>query len=160
MLCIFRVTQPLFLGQLISYYSEGEPKAKEIYIYSAAIILCSMGNILFMHPFMFEILHMGMKMRTAACSMIYRKALRLSKTALGEATAGQVVNLLSNDVARLDLAVIFVHYLWVGPLETVVVTYFMYREVSISLFIYYELYEVKFDLFRLVLQRLWVLHSS
>lgn len=26
----------------------------------------------------------------------------------------------------------FVHYLWVGPLETIVVTYFMYQEIGIS----------------------------
>lgn len=33
---------------------------------------------------------------------------------------------------RLDLAVMFVHYLWVGPVETIVVTYFMYQEIGIS----------------------------
>lgn len=26
----------------------------------------------------------------------------------------------------------FVHYLWVGPVETIVVTYFMYQEIGIS----------------------------
>lgn len=71
----------------------------------------------------------GLKMRVGMCSMIYRKALRLSKSALGDTTAGHVVNLMSNDVGRLDLATIFVHYLWVGPLETLFITYLMYREV-------------------------------
>lgn len=33
---------------------------------------------------------------------------------------------------RLDLAVMFVHYLWVGPVETIVVTFFMYQEIGIS----------------------------
>jgi len=53
-------------------------------------------------------------------------------TALGETTAGQVVNLMSNDVNRFDVAVIFVHYLWIGPIETFVVTYFMWVEVGPS----------------------------
>lgn len=74
-------------------------------------------------------LHLGMKMRVAMCSIIYRKALRLSKNALGNTTAGQVVNLMSNDVGRLDLSILFVHYLWVGPLETLLLTYLMWREV-------------------------------
>lgn len=52
--------------------------------------------------------------------------------ALGEATAGQVVNLMSNDVNRFDVAVIFLHYLWIGPIETFVVTYFMWMEVGPS----------------------------
>jgi ATP-binding cassette subfamily C (CFTR/MRP) protein 4 len=53
-------------------------------------------------------------------------------TALGETTAGQVVNLMSNDVNRFDVAVVFLHYLWIGPIETCVVTYFMWREVGPS----------------------------
>lgn len=77
-------------------------------------------------------LHVGMKMRIAACSMIYRKSLRLTKNVLGDTTTGQVVNLLSNDVSRLELAVLFVHYLWVGPLEVVIVFFVMYREIQIS----------------------------
>lgn len=95
-------------------------------------MLCSALSVLFMHSFMLSNLHEGMKIRVSMCSMIYRKALRLSKNALGDTTVGQVVNLLSNDVGRLDLSVIFLHYLWVGPLETVVVTYLMYREVGVS----------------------------
>lgn len=82
-----------------------------------------------MHPYVLSQLHCGMKLRIAMCSMMYRKSLKLSKNALGETTVGQVVNLLSNDVSRLDLSIMFVHYLWVGPLETILVTYLMYREV-------------------------------
>lgn len=102
------------------------------YVYAGAVVLCSALTVLSMHTFMLSQLHVGMKIRLAMCSMIYRKALRLSKNALGDTTVGQVVNLLSNDVGRLDLAVLFIHYLWVGPLETVVVTYLMSREVGIS----------------------------
>lgn len=60
------------------------------------------------------------------------QALRLSMTALGETTAGQVVNMMSNDVGRFDMAIIFLHYLWIGPIETCVVTYFMWNEVGMS----------------------------
>lgn len=85
-----------------------------------------------MHTFMLGNVHLGMKIRLAMCSMIYRKSLRMSKNALGVTTVGQVVNLLSNDVGRLDLSIIFVHYLWLGPLETIIATYFMYEQIGIA----------------------------
>jgi ATP-binding cassette, subfamily C (CFTR/MRP), member 4 len=97
---IFRVTQPIFLGELINYYSTSGGDINEAYLYAGAVILCTALNVLFMHPYMLSILHCGMKLRVAACSLIYRKTLRLSKNSLGDTTAGQIVNLLSNDVGR------------------------------------------------------------
>lgn len=111
-----------------------------------------------MHPFVLGQLHCGMKIRVAVCSMIYRKALKLSKNALGDTTAGQVVNLISNDVARLDLCIMFVHYLWVGPLETIVITYLMYREVSELQRRCEEYRQLPFLPFRLAFRHLLVLH--
>ena len=50
------------------------------------------------------------------------QCLLLSQKALGETTIGQMVNLMSNDVNRFDFSVIFLHYLWVGPLQTLIST--------------------------------------
>ncbi|PNF14801.1 putative multidrug resistance-associated protein lethal(2)03659 [Cryptotermes secundus] len=133
---LLRLSQPLLLGRLVRHFSAAESDAsitiEEAYIYAAGVVLCSALNVIVIHPYMMAIFHMGMKIRVACCSLIYRKALRLSMTALGETTAGQVVNLMSNDVNRFDVAVVFLHYLWIGPIETFVVTYFMWNEVGPS----------------------------
>lgn len=42
------------------------------------------------------------------------------------------MNLMSNDVNRFDISPMFFHYLWVSPLQTIIVLYFMYREMEIS----------------------------
>lgn len=126
--------KPFLLGPTVDYIRETFPEYVgemfEAYFYATAVVLASAINVCFMHPYMLSQLHMGMKMRVAMCSMIYRKSLKLSRNALGETTVGQVVNLLSNDVGRLDVAIIFLHFLWVGPIETIVVTYLMYLEVN------------------------------
>lgn len=127
-----RTIQPLFLLKLISYYTESSESSYDAYYYAAGVIACSALNVVIMHPYMLGTIHMGMKMRVGLCSMIYRKALKLSKTALGDTTAGHIVNLISNDVGRLDFATIFVHYLWVGPLQTLFITYLMYLKIGVA----------------------------
>jgi ATP-binding cassette, subfamily C (CFTR/MRP), member 4 len=47
-----------------------------------------------------------------------------------ETTSGQVVNLLSNDVNRFDIAPMFTHMLWIGPLQTIICTVLMWPEVG------------------------------
>lgn len=129
-----RIVQPLALGQFIAFYTpeQTEITKEQAYWYAAGVVGCSLINIVTAHPYMMGVLHLGMKMRVGCCSLIYRKSLKLSKTALGQTTVGQVVNLLSNDVNRFDLAVIFAHQLWVGPIETIICTYFMYLQVGLS----------------------------
>ncbi|KAK9504179.1 hypothetical protein O3M35_010567 [Rhynocoris fuscipes] len=128
-----RIAQPLLLGGLISFFTPGSKMTLgEAYGWAVGVILCSGFNVLFMHPYMMAVMHIGMKVRVAACSLIYRKALRLSKMTLGQTTVGQVVNLLSNDVNRFDIAFIFLQYLWLGPLQTCIVTYLMWQQVGVA----------------------------
>lgn len=95
-------------------------------------MLCSLLAMIITHPYMMGLMHLGMKMRVACCSLVYRKALRLSKTALGQTTIGQMVNLLANDVNRFDSFSTLPHRLWLGPVETLIVTYLMYDQIGIS----------------------------
>lgn len=128
--------KPLLFGLIVEALQTNFPEQFggdfEAYFYATAVVLASAFNVMLMHPYLLSQMHLGMKMRVALCSMIYRKSLRLSKNALGETTVGQVVNLLSNDVGRLDIAIIFLHFLWVGPIETLCVTYLMYSKVRKS----------------------------
>ncbi|KAM7344070.1 putative multidrug resistance-associated protein lethal(2)03659 isoform 2-T2 [Cochliomyia hominivorax] len=129
-----RAMQPLLLGKLVSYYAHLDTnKSKtEGYLYALGVILISVVSVFFFHPNNMGIQHMGMKIRVAICSLIYRKTLRLSKSATGETTSGQVVNLMTNDVGRLDTSLLHIHYLWIGPIAVAIVTYLMYLEIGVS----------------------------
>ncbi len=52
--------------------------------------------------------------------------------ALGHTTIGQMVNLMSNDVNRFDLSVIYLHYLWVGPIQTLITAVILYYAIGLS----------------------------
>ena len=43
-----------------------------------------------------------------------------------------MVNLLSNDVNRFDVFVLYSHYLWVGPLQLLIVTAILYQKIGLS----------------------------
>jgi len=46
--------------------------------------------------------------------------------ALSETSTGQIVNLMSNDVGRFDSTAIYLHYLFIGPLQAIVVVVILY----------------------------------
>jgi len=130
---VFQMTQPIFLGGLIRYFSaESDMNHDTAYLYAAGVVVCSTFIVLIETPVWLAALHAGMKMRVGTCSLIYRKSLRLTKTALQETSVGQAVNLLSNDVARLDRALVFLPFLFIGPVQTALIVNFMWKKIGIS----------------------------
>ncbi|CAL8127080.1 unnamed protein product [Orchesella dallaii] len=125
--CITRIAQPLCLGLLIRYFSKKEEfNEADGYLFAGAVVFASGFYTFTHHPYFFGVQHVGMKIRIACCALVYRKALRLSQTALGKTNVGQLTNLLSNDVNRFDQSCVFLHYLWVGPIQTAIVTYILW----------------------------------
>lgn len=53
------------------------------------------------------------------CSFIYfsLKSLRLSALSASRTGSGYLVNLMSNDVSRLDRCIVNFHYIWILPLQ-------------------------------------------
>lgn len=128
----FRIMQPLAIAQLLAFYDNNtiEENKNSAYLYSAAILLAMLISTCTQHYFVLRLMQVGMKIRIACCAVIYRKALRLSKTALAETTIGQMVNLLTNDVGRFDSALHSINQLWMGPGMTIAVMYFTYNTVG------------------------------
>ncbi|XP_050516933.1 probable multidrug resistance-associated protein lethal(2)03659 [Diabrotica virgifera virgifera] len=126
-----RMAQPFIISKLLTIY-EKDPKENinDVYLYSGLIVATSLVNVILLHRFNLAMMQVGMKMRIASCSVIYRKALRLSKSALAETTIGQMVNLLSNDVGRFDQAVHHLHYFYIAPIQALIVMVFLYVVVG------------------------------
>lgn len=56
----------------------------------------------------------------------------MSKSVQEDGLHGKVINLLSNDLSKLDIALAFLHDMWKGPFETILLGFLIYREVGIS----------------------------
>ncbi|XP_022123996.1 ATP-binding cassette sub-family C member 4 isoform X1 [Pieris rapae] len=128
---ILKPFQPVALSMLLAYWEPGSTMTYEQAIYCAsAVIIMSLLIAFLNHHGTYSTQQFGMKVRIAACSLIYRKVMRMSSGALAQTTAGQVVNLLSNDVNRFDYAFIYTHFIWLLPLQVVLVCYLIYLKIG------------------------------
>ncbi|KAJ8955573.1 hypothetical protein NQ318_001403 [Aromia moschata] len=123
-----KLAQPICLAKLMEFYipNQSSVTKKEATIYASVIVLATFFNVLLGHHYMLGNQHLGMKTRVACCSLIYRKSMRLSKSALVNTTIGQMINLLSNDVNRFDTTFMHFHNFWAAPIQIIVITSLIY----------------------------------
>lgn len=98
------------------------------YYYALGLCLTVLFNAIIHHVDFFIVMRSGMQMRVAFIALIYRKLLSLSTA--HTASGGFIVNMVSNDVQRFEDAAPFATYIWLGPLEALLATYFMYLQIS------------------------------
>ncbi|XP_029164699.1 probable multidrug resistance-associated protein lethal(2)03659 [Nylanderia fulva] len=128
---VLRLGTPLLLGGLLRYFRKDSVQSYENALWYAAGICISTGMYAISgNQAIFGAVHIGAKVRVAVCSLVYRKALRLSKTALGETAPGKVVNLVANDVNRFDLVSLIIHYMWTAPLSALIVAIILYQQIG------------------------------
>ncbi|XP_061546477.1 multidrug resistance-associated protein 4 [Phycodurus eques] len=133
---VIKVIQPVILGYIIRYFEDydlhNQAALNETLCYAVGLSICTIGLAFLHHLYFFHVQRVGMKIRVAMCHMIYKKALSLSCFAMGKTTTGQIVNLLSNDVNKFDDVTIFLHFLWVAPLQAATVVGLLWLEIGPS----------------------------
>lgn len=126
-------SRPIILAELVTLFSaDNKDNTKNMYYYSAALVGVSLLITFFMHHLQFHLASIGMRIRIATSSLIYRKITKLNQKSLGQTAAGQVVNLLSNDVNRFDFLIPILHAIWVMPIQVAFLLLIMWFQVGIS----------------------------
>ncbi|XP_030838051.1 multidrug resistance-associated protein 4 isoform X2 [Strongylocentrotus purpuratus] len=131
--CVFKLLQPIILSFLITYFSP-EPKITptQAYLCALGMALCGAFATILHHPYFFQMSRVGMQVRIATSALVFRKSLRLSNSALGQTTVGKLVNILSSDVNRFDVVMLFLHYVWIGPLQLIVLFIILFNNMGPS----------------------------
>ncbi|KAL6424747.1 hypothetical protein ACFW04_010010 [Cataglyphis niger] len=139
--CILKVLIPILQGWIVSYFiekrtSETDKIGKnETMIYIACLVLCTFSSSLLANHFILMAQQIGMRQRVACSSLVYRKILRLNQTSLSQTGAGQIVNLLSNDVNRFDSISVYLNFIWIMPFQVTIVGYIMWQKIGVSIFV-------------------------
>lgn len=128
-----RLAQPQFLGRLVLFFSPGntEYTLNDAYVSAAGIVVCTFIMVLCYHGIVLYTMQMGMRIRQTCSAMIYNKALKMTKSVVVDGLNGQAINIMSTDVGRFDQCISMLHDIWKGPLELVIMAYFIYREIGV-----------------------------
>ncbi|XP_073988840.1 ATP-binding cassette sub-family C member 4-like isoform X2 [Rhodnius prolixus] len=124
---------PKLLGLMLLNFTQGSVlDMTNAFVGGCGLLLATLFTNSMANHYMLTAFTLGMKMRAACVSLVYRKCLRLSKAALNEISPGQIVNLVSNDVSRFDAVAVTMNYLWTAPIVTLLICYFLYSEVGLA----------------------------
>ncbi|XP_057334745.1 ATP-binding cassette sub-family C member 4-like isoform X1 [Microplitis mediator] len=131
--------QPIIQNWIIDFFENknNETSQNNALIYATILAILTFAMICITQQYIFLSRMLGMRVRVACCSLIYRKSLKLSKPALDETPVGQVINLLSNDVNRFDSVMVYINYLWISPLQVIVIGYLIWRSIGVYTLIGY-----------------------
>ncbi|CAG5018016.1 unnamed protein product [Parnassius apollo] len=125
---------PFTLALFIGYFSDEKTPEnyRNAHIHTFLMIVFSISTCLMLNHAQLAQGCVGMRARIACCSLLYRKILKLNHSGLGKTESGQVINLMSNDVNRFDLAAPQLHYIWVTPIVVPLVSYHLWQHVGLA----------------------------
>nr|CDS35339.1 multidrug resistanceprotein h,multidrug resistanceprotein f,multidrug resistanceprotein b [Hymenolepis microstoma] len=104
------------------------------YCYAILMFIIAFVRIIILHQYYYAQNIVGMDMRTALISAVYRKSLRLSAASHGEFTTGEITNLMSIDAGRFRMLMFNIHDLWSAPFQVSLAIYFLWQQIGYSVF--------------------------
>ncbi|XP_067119333.1 ATP-binding cassette sub-family C member 4-like [Centruroides vittatus] len=120
--------QAYVLGLLVNYYDHAEESNKlpmyitivEFYVLAGMFLLTFLTHLIISEM-------LGMKIKIAFSTIMYRKAIRLSASSLAKSNIGQMVSLLGNDVTKFYYNIFSLAYVFADPLIIVAVVAILWQ---------------------------------
>ncbi|KAH9269588.1 hypothetical protein BASA83_008409 [Batrachochytrium salamandrivorans] len=129
---LIQIGQGVILGQLLQWFQNPDGTAREGCLFAMGLAIVATSQAILHHVDFFLAMRTGMQVRVSLIAAIYRKCLTLSIS--NTSSTGLVINLVANDVQRFEDTSVFIHFGWIGPVQTILVLYFIYREIGWAAF--------------------------
>jgi ATP-binding cassette subfamily C (CFTR/MRP) protein 4 len=114
----------------IGWFSDSNASLSSGFLYAAMLLLVVIIESLNRHQCFYISMRLGFDLRNALVGTIYSKSLRLS---LGDTSStGKIVNLCTNDVQRFEDAAPFAYFLFLAPIEAVIVGIYLYFYIGVA----------------------------
>lgn len=121
----------VFFRYIITYVREGQHEWKG-YFFTALLFITATVQTLLLAQYFNRMFIVGMRIRTALVSTIYRKSLKISNSARKETTVGEIVNLMAVDAQKFIELIGFLNMIWSAPFQIILSLYFLWNELGPS----------------------------
>jgi ATP-binding cassette, subfamily C (CFTR/MRP), member 1 len=122
---VLTFASPQVLRLIIDFVGGDEP-AWRGYLYAGLLFGIASTQTLFLAQYFHRMFLVGLRIRTALISAIFRKALVMSNAARKESTVGEIVNLMAVDAQRFMDLVTYLNMIWSAPLQISLAIYFLW----------------------------------
>ncbi|XP_045473553.1 multidrug resistance-associated protein 1-like isoform X4 [Harmonia axyridis] len=122
---------PLVLRLIIEFVGKDEALWKGVLYASILFVACSLQTI-FLSQYFYKMFTIGIQMRAALISAIYRKSLRITGFSRKENTVGEIVNLMSVDTQYFVDILTYLNLIWSAPYQIIVSLYLLWQTLGIS----------------------------
>ena len=117
---------PQIVNLLIAFVQNDEP-AWRGYFYTVLICLVTLMCTLFNSQCFYQEYLVGLRVKTALISSIYRKSVKLSASGRSEMTVGETTNLMSIDTQKFMDLMLYLNMIWASPLQIALAVYNLWQ---------------------------------
>ncbi|CAH0564202.1 unnamed protein product [Brassicogethes aeneus] len=131
------ISEPIALGKVVSYFKNSQDNHisfEEAICYAGILIGLKVAQCFYFQNYLIYLNTLSLQIRTAFCSLIYRKALRLTPSAMLDISLGNIVTLVTKDVQLFEHCISLFADLWIACVQTVTVCYLIYSRTGYTSF--------------------------
>ncbi|KAK9886053.1 hypothetical protein WA026_014836 [Henosepilachna vigintioctopunctata] len=122
---------PFVLRWLINFVNEDEEMWKG-FLYAFLLYAAASVQTLFLSQYFYRMFIIGVQVRTALISAIYRKSLRISCFCRKDNTIGEIVNLMAVDTQNFVDLLTYLNMIWSSPFQIIFSLILLWQTLGIS----------------------------
>ncbi|KAI3889461.1 hypothetical protein MKX03_014589 [Papaver bracteatum] len=124
---------PYLINNFVAFLSQKKNySVKTGYIIVLAFLSAKMVEVIAQRRWIFGARQLGMRLRAALISHIYKKGLHLSSQSRQKHSSGEIINLMSVDINRITDFTWFMNTIWMLPIQISLATYILYINVGLG----------------------------
>lgn len=126
---------PALINNLVSFLGgKRENGLKSGYILALAFLCAKIVETVAQRQWIFGARQLGMRVRAALISNIYKKGLRLSSQSRQNHTSGEIINYMSVDIQRITDLMWYANVIWMLPIQVSLAIYVLHNSLGLGAF--------------------------